>query len=108
MRVPIFTEPSGDENRIAGLQLAYAARMRKSQYYIVERSKTTGEWMQLIPYFILPQLTRLTSELERYSDKYRPSVASQPSLKRKELHAPFFPTEVLEDYFNPKRRKKCA
>ena len=31
---------------------------------------------------------------------------SQPTLKRKDLHAPFFPSEVLEDYFNPKRNKK--
>ena len=47
-------------------------------------------------------------DLERYSDKYRPSATSQPTLKRKELHAPFFPAEVFEDYFNPKRRKKAA
>ena len=31
---------------------------------------------------------------------------SQPTLKRKDLHAPFFPSEVFEDYFNPKRNKK--
>ncbi len=48
------------------------------------------------------------SDLERYSDKYRPSATSQPTLKRKELHAPFFPNEVFEDYFNPKRKKKVA
>ncbi|KAF6741214.1 hypothetical protein DFP72DRAFT_297391, partial [Ephemerocybe angulata] len=46
--------------------------------------------------------------LPRYSDKYRPSLTSQPALKRKELHAPFFPSELLEDYFNPKRRKKTV
>jgi len=62
--------------------------MKKSQYYIVEKTKS--------------------SELERYSDKYRPSVMSQPTLKRKELHAPFFPSEVFEDYFNPKRNKKAS
>lgn len=44
-------------------------------------------------------------ELSRYSDKYRPSPASQPTLKRKDLHQPFFPPDVFEDYFNPKRRK---
>ncbi|KAF8196024.1 DNA-directed RNA polymerase III, subunit Rpc31 [Pholiota molesta] len=87
-RVPVLTEPSPDEKRIAELQLGYAARMRKSQYYLVEKTKTT--------------------ELERYSDKYRPSAATQPTLKRKDLHAPFFPTEVFEDYFNPKRKKKPA
>ena len=31
---------------------------------------------------------------------------SQPTLKRKDLHAPFFPSEIFEDYFNPKRKKK--
>ncbi|KAF8802261.1 hypothetical protein BYT27DRAFT_7226563 [Phlegmacium glaucopus] len=88
LRVPVFTESSSDENRIAELQLGFANRMRKSQYYIVEKTKS--------------------SELERYSDKYRPSVMSQPTLKRKELHAPFFPSEVFEDYFNPKRKQKAS
>lgn len=45
-------------------------------------------------------------ELERYSDKYRPSAAAQPSLKRKDLHQPFFPQEVFEAYFNPKKKRK--
>jgi DNA-directed RNA polymerase III subunit RPC7 len=30
----------------------------------------------------------------------------QPTLKRKDLHAPFFPPEVFEGYFNPKRKLK--
>ncbi|PPR02000.1 hypothetical protein CVT24_011123 [Panaeolus cyanescens] len=86
--VPVFTEPSNDEKRIAELQLDYAARMRRSQYYIVEKTKSSGK--------------------QRYSDKYRPSAASRPTLKRKELHEPFFPEELLEDYFNPKRNKKSG
>lgn len=45
-------------------------------------------------------------ELPRYSDKYRPSIATQPTLKRADLHKPFFPTDIFEDYFNPKRKKK--
>ena len=44
-------------------------------------------------------------ELPRYSDKYRPSLATQPTLKRKDLHQPFFPQEIYESYFNPKKRK---
>lgn len=44
-------------------------------------------------------------ELPRYSDKYRPSPASQPTLKRKDLHQPFFPQEIFESFFNPKKRK---
>ncbi|KAF9522792.1 DNA-directed RNA polymerase III, subunit Rpc31 [Crepidotus variabilis] len=86
--LPVFSEPSSNEAKIAELQLSYAARLRRSPYYVIERTKTT--------------------ELERYSDKYRPSVASQPTLKRKDLHEPFFPKEILEDYFNPKRKKKST
>lgn len=50
----------------------------------------------------------ISVELARYSDKYRPSPASQPTLKRKELHQPFFPQEIFEGYFNPKKRKHGA
>lgn len=82
--------------------------MRKSRYYIVEKTKSSGKsiftlssfFVRLFFFFFSPP------ELERYSDKYRPSVMSQPTLKRKDLHAPFFPSEVFEDYFNPKRNKK--
>ena len=50
--------------------------------------------------------THNSIELPRYSDKYRPSASTQPTLKRKDLHQPFFPAEIFEDYFNPKRKKK--
>jgi DNA-directed RNA polymerase III subunit RPC7 len=78
--------------------------MRKSQYYIVEKTKSSGKSNFTIQF--LCSLIFIYPELERYSDKYRPSVTSQPTLKRKDLHAPFFPSEVFEDYFNPKRNKK--
>lgn len=45
-------------------------------------------------------------ELPRYSDKYRSATIDQPSLKRKDLHAPFFPPEVFEGFFNPRRKPK--
>ncbi|KAH9947533.1 DNA-directed RNA polymerase III, subunit Rpc31 [Amylocystis lapponica] len=83
--LPVLTEYSDEEKRICELQMGFAARLRKSAYYIVESTKST--------------------ELPRYSDKYRPSAASQPTLKRKDLHQPFFPQEIFEGYFNPKRRK---
>ncbi|KAF9009973.1 DNA-directed RNA polymerase III, subunit Rpc31 [Cyathus striatus] len=85
-QLPVFTEPSSDEKRIAELQLGFASRLKTSQYYVVEKSKST--------------------ELPRYSDKYRLSASSQPTLKRKELHEPFFPPGVLDGYFNPKRKHK--
>ncbi|THH01447.1 hypothetical protein EW026_g1229 [Hermanssonia centrifuga] len=83
--LPVLTEYSEQEKRIAELQIGFAIRLRKSAYYMVEQTKST--------------------ELPRYSDKYRPSTASQPTLKRKELHQPFFPQEIFESYFNPKKRK---
>ncbi|KAL4245677.1 DNA-directed RNA polymerase III subunit [Abortiporus biennis] len=83
--LPVLTEYSEEEKKISDLQLGFATRLRKSAYYIVEHTKS--------------------SELPRYSDKYRPSPASQPTLKRKDLHQPFFPQEIFEGYFNPKRRK---
>jgi DNA-directed RNA polymerase III subunit RPC7 len=86
--LPVLTEYTSEEKRISELQIGFAERMRKSQYYIVETSKST--------------------ELERYSDKYRPSPASQPTLKRKDLYQPFFPQEIFEGYFNPKKKRKPA
>ncbi|KAF9450620.1 hypothetical protein P691DRAFT_788922 [Macrolepiota fuliginosa MF-IS2] len=84
--LPVFTEPSPEEKLIAELQLGFVNRLRESPYYIQERTKT--------------------ADLPRYSDKYRPSFAQKPALKRKELNAEFFPKEVFEDYFNPRRKRK--
>jgi len=39
----VLTEPSEDEKRICQLQNDFAARLRRSQYYIVEPTKTNGE-----------------------------------------------------------------
>jgi len=83
--LPVLTDYTAEEKRIAELQLGFETRLRKSAYYIVEPTRST--------------------ELPRYSDKYRPSPASQPTLKRKDLHQPFFPQEIFESFFNPKKRK---
>lgn len=56
--------------------------------------------------FKLKALRQLVGDLSRYSDKYRPSPAAQATLKRKDLHQAFFPPEIYEGYFNPKRKKK--
>ncbi|KAH7928591.1 hypothetical protein BV22DRAFT_1126407 [Leucogyrophana mollusca] len=84
--LPFLSEYTNDEKKICELQTGFATRLRKSAYYVVETTKST--------------------DLERYSDKYRQTTASQPTLKRKELHAPFFPQEIFEGYFNPKRKRK--
>ena len=39
----MLTEPSEDEKRICQLQNGFATRLRRSQYYIVEPTKTNGE-----------------------------------------------------------------
>ncbi|KAI0090445.1 DNA-directed RNA polymerase III, subunit Rpc31 [Irpex rosettiformis] len=83
--LPVLTEYNEEDKRIADLQIGFTTRLRQSSYYIVEHTKST--------------------ELPKYSDKYRPSTTSQPTLKRKDLHEPFFPKEVFEGYFNPRRKK---
>ncbi|KAF8348638.1 DNA-directed RNA polymerase III, subunit Rpc31 [Amanita rubescens] len=87
-QLPTYTQPSDEEKQVAQLQIAIATRLKSSPYYVVERTKST--------------------ELRRYSDKYRPSAASRSTLQRSKLHAPFFPTEIFEDYFNAKRKKKVS
>ncbi|RDB27919.1 hypothetical protein Hypma_002232 [Hypsizygus marmoreus] len=86
MHVPVLTEFTSEESRIADLQIGFATRLRKSPYYIVEKTKS--------------------NELPRYSDKYRPSVSAQPTLKRKDLNEAFFPPIIFESYFNPKKKRK--
>ncbi|KAF8069040.1 DNA-directed RNA polymerase III, subunit Rpc31 [Lyophyllum atratum] len=87
-RLPVFTEPTSEEERIADIQIGFATRLRNSQYYVVEKSKTT--------------------ELPRYSDKYRPSVSAQPTLKRRDLNEAYFPPTIFDSYFNPKKKRKVV
>ncbi|KAF9233357.1 DNA-directed RNA polymerase III, subunit Rpc31 [Melanogaster broomeanus] len=84
--LPVLSDYSSEEKKICELQTGFAARLGRSAYYVVETIKS--------------------SDLERYSDKYRQFPASQPTLKRKDLHAPFFPPEILEGYFNPRKKRK--
>lgn len=39
---PVLTDFNEDEKRIAAYQVAFAQRMRKSAYYVVENTKSTG------------------------------------------------------------------
>jgi len=86
--LPALTSYTENERRICELQDGFARRLKQSAYYIVEHTKS--------------------DELPRYSDKYRPSPATQPTLKKGDLHQPFFPPEIFQDYFNPKRKKKAV
>jgi hypothetical protein len=40
--LPVLTEYSAEEKRVAELQAGFATRMRRSPYYIVEHTKSTG------------------------------------------------------------------
>jgi len=84
--LPVLTSYTDEERLICELQDGFAKRLKQSAYYVIERTKT--------------------DELLRYSDKYRPSPATQPTLKKGDLHQQFFPPEIFQDYFNPKRKKK--
>ncbi|KAH9963004.1 DNA-directed RNA polymerase III, subunit Rpc31 [Russula dissimulans] len=84
--LPALTEYSEDEKRICELQRGFAARLRKSAYHVTQVAKST--------------------ELQRYADKYRPTYSTQPKLQRRDLHQPFFPQEVFEAYFDPRKKQK--
>ncbi|TFY80077.1 hypothetical protein EWM64_g3928 [Hericium alpestre] len=84
--LPLLTEYSEEEKRIAELQLGFEDRLRNSAFYIIETTKT--------------------DELERYSDKYRPSAATRPKLKESDFNKDFFPPELFESFFHPKRKRR--
>lgn len=83
---PTLEDFSEQDKKICQYQLGFSARLRTSKYYVVEKVKTT--------------------ELPRYSDKYKPLATAQPTLRRADLHAPFFPPELLEAYLNPRKKTK--
>jgi len=85
--LPVLSDFSAEERKISALQTGFIARLRQSAYYVVEPVKS--------------------NELERYSDKYRQTSVSLPPLKRKDLHASFFPSEIFDTYFNPKKKRKA-
>lgn len=43
MNVPIPSDITDEEKRIAEVQIGFAARLRRSPYYIIEKSKSTGD-----------------------------------------------------------------
>lgn len=47
MRVPVLTEVTADERRIAEYQLGIATRLSKSAYYVVEKTKSSGMQIHL-------------------------------------------------------------
>lgn len=100
--LPVLSDFSAEEKKISELQTGFITRLRRSPYYVVETVKLNGQVVFTYAHLMLI----LHIDLERYSDKYRQTSASLPALKRKDLHAPFFPSEIFDAYFNPKKKRK--
>ncbi|KAF5389638.1 hypothetical protein D9757_004150 [Collybiopsis confluens] len=83
MKPPVMTEASEKEKKIAQIQIEFTAGLQKSEYYVVESTKSTGKNTNI--------------EINRRLPKLKPS----------DLHAPFFPAEMFEAYFNPKKKAKA-
>ncbi|KAG8754046.1 hypothetical protein FRC12_011330 [Ceratobasidium sp. 428] len=82
--LPLLSSITDAEKEIIALQHGVAARLRASPYYIVEPEKK--------------------EEATRYSDKFlKPTVP--PKLQAKDLNPAFFPPDLWDAYFNPKKRK---
>ncbi|KAG6829055.1 hypothetical protein H0H87_012756 [Tephrocybe sp. NHM501043] len=47
-QLPVFTEISAQESRVADVQIGFANRLRKSAYYVVEKTKSTGKYHQAL------------------------------------------------------------
>ncbi|KAJ1310874.1 hypothetical protein OPQ81_009391 [Rhizoctonia solani] len=82
--LPMLSSITNEEREIIALQDGVAARLRASPYYIVEPQKKEEE--------------------TRYSDKFLKSTTSI-KLQAKDLNPAFFPPELWDAYFNPKKRK---
>ncbi|KAF8609426.1 hypothetical protein BDV93DRAFT_518249 [Ceratobasidium sp. AG-I] len=82
--LPLLSSVTDVEKEIIALQDGVAARLRASPYYIVEPEKK--------------------EEPTRYSDKFlKPTVTTK--LHAKDLNQAFFPPDLWDAYFNPKKRK---
>ena len=104
--IPTLSAHTAAERRVCELQSLLTDKLRKSAYWVVEARKANGvcpSELVSIEYtdYLLP-------DLEHYSDRHRPELTAQPALKRKDLHEPFFPPDVFEGYFNPKKRRRMS
>jgi len=82
--MPVLTQITEQEKAICQLQVGVATRLRNSAYYIME--------------------DKSAHELERYSDRFRPTARSRPTLPPNFLNKDFFPASIWEDHFNPKKK----
>lgn len=84
--MPVLSTITDDERTAWRYQDEVAAKLRRSAYYIVEETKS--------------------KEPPRYSDKYRINANTRPTLKESDLNKDFFPSQIWDIYFHPKKRKK--
>jgi len=82
--LPLLSSVTDVEKEIIALQDGVVARLRASPYYIVEPEKK--------------------AEQTRYSDKFLKSTMSA-KLQAKGLNQAFFPPDLWDAYFNPKKHK---
>jgi len=82
--MPVLSALSDTEREMCRLQVAVATRLRTSAYYTVEERKA--------------------DELERYSDRFKPTARTRPTLQQDYLNKEFFPATLWEAHFNPRKR----
>ncbi|KAG8983952.1 hypothetical protein FRB90_005638 [Tulasnella sp. 427] len=82
--MPVLTRITDREREICRLEVGIATRLRNSSYYLTEAKKA--------------------DELERYSDRFRPTARTRPVLRPADLNKEFFPPTIWDAYFNPRKR----
>jgi len=87
MELPAMQQLTESESRAVKYQLDSVARTKRSPYWIVEETKAADN-------------------IERYSDRYRQTGVTHPSLKSEELCQEFFPKDLWDGYFNPAKPPK--
>ncbi|KAG8963912.1 hypothetical protein FRC05_004363 [Tulasnella sp. 425] len=66
------------------------------------------EWGILFSFLSSSPSIRATLEIERYSDRFRPTARTRPVLRPTDLNKDFFPQSIWDAYFNPKKRPAGA
>ncbi|KAF8761686.1 DNA-directed RNA polymerase III subunit Rpc31 [Rhizoctonia solani] len=98
--LPLLSSITDDEREAIALQEGVAMRLRASPYYIVEPQKKEGRFDYI---HAEPRFNAL-AEQTRYSDKFLKSTVPI-KLQAKDLNPAFFPPDLWDAYFNPKKRK---
>jgi len=111
--MPVLSKITEPEKEVYRQQVNLVARLRKSAYYITDEHKTDGTSSSCLSVafrqksYVWDSLScGLDLELERYSDRFRPTFAKRPVLDKDLLGKEFFPSVIWEAHFNPKKKSK--